>query len=148
MKGYFSKQTIPPRGGEGLKHPNAIGRELRAGSLWLDSSLFPANDRGEIWVEEGLILAKTQVSDTGADDTTYGPTYKYVPYSAAASYGALSDVPVGVLDVLVNLNYESDQMVSPVIHSQLITAACYVYGQEKGVVSNTVKSALSGIFWV
>lgn len=157
MKGYFTKRTIDPTSrsgsGEGLKHPNAIGRELRGPSLWIDSTLFPEDDRGEIYVPMGLILAKVLIADdenaTNADDTTYGPTYKYVPYNAYAAYGVGSDTAVGILDRLLNLNYENDDMVSPVIHSQIIEAAAYIYGGAKGDgIPQAVKDQLSGIFWV
>lgn len=146
MKGYFSKVTIPPSGGEGLKHPNAIGRELRGPSRWFDASLFVANDRGEIWVSEGMVLAQVwYAASTG--ETSYESSYKYVPYSEAGSYGTGSDVAVGILDVTLNLNYNNDTEVSPVIHSQLYESGVYVYGGAKGTVPAAVKTALDGIFW-
>lgn len=147
MKGYFSKLTIPPRGGEGLKHPNAIGRELRGPSRWINAALFVANDRGEIWIEEGMLLAQVFYAADATNETSYEDSYKYVPYSEAGSYGTGSDVAVGVLDVLLNLTYNNDQMVTPLIRSQLYEAAVYEYGKAKGSFPAAVKTALKGIYW-
>lgn len=118
------------------------------GSLFFDESYFP-NDviegqvTSEKTVELGLIVAKAMVGV----DATYGATYKFVPYTPGGTYGVGSDTPYGVLDVRLNVGL-TQEAISVIYHGQLQQRNCYVLGETKGVISNTVKTALPDIDWV
>ena len=124
-----------------IKVPN--GQYNWRGSLWFDESYFPVDKFGEKTVDLGLIVAKAMV----AVDATYGATYKFVPYEPGGSYGVGSDTPYGVLDVRLNVGL-TQEAISVLYHGQLQQRNCYVLGLEKGVISNTIKTALSDIDWV
>lgn len=112
-----------------------VDHELRRTANAFDSSVILADGRtGQKYVYPGLIMA--QRSDT----------YKYVPYSSGASYGAGSDTAIGILDELLEVT-EGDQACSPVYHGHFIEAHCRVFGLARGVISSTIKTHLSLIGW-
>lgn len=118
------------------------------GSNWFDESYFPADVVDGVVTNEktadvGLIVAKAMV----AVDATYGATYKFVPYEPGGTYGVGSDTPYGVLDVRLNVGL-THEAISVIYHGQLQERNCYVLGLAKGVISNTIKTALPDIDWV
>lgn len=113
---------------------------LRLKSNWLLGSYFTENAEGEKRINPGLIVA--------LDGNTGTNQYKYVPYSATASYGPTSNVPVGVLEVIQFATYD-DPAISPVVHGKVIEAHCYVFGATaKGSIPAAVKSVLDDIEWI
>lgn len=114
---------------------------LRLQSNWLSSSYFSTDTLGEIRVNPGLIVALD--GNTGNSNQ-----YKYVPYSASASYGPSSATAVGILEVIQFETYD-EVAISPVVHGKVIEAHCYVYGATaKGSIPAAVKTALKNIIWV
>ena len=85
-------------------------------------------------VYEGLIVARNTI------------TYKFVPYSAGATYGTGSDTPVGVLEHRLDVTH-FDKATAPIYHGELVEDHCYVYGSNLGVIPAAVKTALSEIHW-
>jgi len=73
---------------------------------------------------------------------------KFVPYSASASYGVGSDVPVGVLVDFYDMTL-TDYPVDAVVHGTLVENYCYVFGSPQlGNIPAAVKTALKQISWV
>lgn len=110
----------------------------RRSSNWLDATYFVAGENGQKEIYPGLVVAQNTV------------TYKWVPYSATASYGAGSDGTnsvLGVLDTFEDLSW-GDQAIAPVLHGRLIERHCYVFGGQLGTISATVKSKLPDVDWV
>ena len=113
---------------------------LRLQSNFLLSSYFSTDSLDEKRVNPGLIVALD--GNTGTDQ------YKYVPYSASASYGPSSATAVGILEVIQFETYD-DVAISPIVHGKVIEAHCYVYGATaKGSIPAAVKTALNNIIWV
>ena len=106
-------------------------------SNWIDTSYFPNDSSGQIYVHPGLILAKYTSADS----------YKYVPYVSDASYGVGSDTAVGVLDIFLDVTL-GEKDVSPIFHGSLIEDYCYVLGGTKGDISASIKSDIPDVYWV
>jgi hypothetical protein len=113
------------------------------GAGFFDESYFPEDADGNKYVEPGLVCAWAAV----ANDVTYGPTYRFVPYTAGASYGVGSDTPYGLLDTRLNATLGGETM-AVLYHGQVQQRLCYVLGGAKGTISNTIKTALADIDWV
>lgn len=125
--------------------PVKVGRGLYdyRGSLWFDPSMIQIDANGNKYVDPGLIIAKAVV----ATDETYGDTYAFVPYDPDGEYGTGSDTPYGILDIRLNATLGSEA-VAALYHGQVLQRNCYVLGDAKGVISDTVKTALPDIDWV
>lgn len=137
QKDYKLVHTVP---GE-IKMPRSL-YDYR-GPLWFDASYVAKDAEGNKYIDPGLICAKAKI----AVDATYGDTWAIVPYSSSGSYGTGSDTPYGVLDVRLNATLGAEA-VAVLYHGQLQQRNCYVYGQAKGVISNTIKTGLPDIDWV
>jgi len=133
--------NLHKRPGE-IKVPRGL-YDYRVPALWFDSSYIPTDANGNKYLDPGLVVAVAIV----ATDATYGNTYAYVPYNAAASYGTGSNIAKGVLDVRLNATLGAEA-VTPIYHGQLQQRNCYVLGVAKGTISATVKSQLPDIDWV
>lgn len=111
------------------------------GSLIAESRMFessyigidPARNSKIVW--EGMILAI---------NTT---TSKYVPYNAAASYGAGSDTAAGVLGQRYDVSL-GDVPVAPYYQAFLKEERCYVFGGAMGTVPGAVKTTLARCRWL
>lgn len=104
----------------------------------LDASYFVEGPNGQKEVYPGLIVAKNTSS------------YKWVPYSAEASYGPGSDGTgsvLGIMDTFEDVSW-GDQQIAPLYHGKVIERHCYVFGSELGDISAAVKTALADIEWV
>lgn len=116
---------------EVLRDNHFVKRESR----FFDRSYVTVNTYDERYVYAGMILAL----DSGSN--------KYVPYSAAASYGTGSDTAVGMLHEDYDMTYD-EYMIEPVWHGTLLESVCYVYGGAMGTVPAAVKTTLMNIQWV
>jgi hypothetical protein len=115
-------------------------------SHFFDETYWPADANGNKYIDPGLICALAAV----ADDATYGPTYKIVPYEPGGTYGVNSYVARGVLDIRLNATL-SGENVALIYHGQLQERNCYVLdgsGITKDNLSATIKTALPDIDWV
>lgn len=113
------------------------------GSAFFDETYWPEDAYGNKYIDPGLIVALAAV----ADDVTYGPTYKFVPYESGGTYGVESDVPYGILDIRLNATLQGEA-IAVLYHGQVQERNCYVLGGTKGSISNTIKTALADIDWV
>lgn len=110
----------------------------RRNSNWLEATYFTAGDNGQKYVWPGLIVAKNT------------STYKWVPFSAAASYGPGSDGTnsvVGVMDEFVDVTW-GDVAIAPIFHGKVIARHCYIFGSDLDSVSAAVKTALPDVEWI
>ena len=117
----------------------ADGHVMRKGSLMLKMGAYvPVDDDNQRLVYPGLVIAYE----------TSAKSY-YVPYSAGASYGATSNVAVGVLgDEGVHNTTLGDVIVDPIFHGKLIEAHCYEQGGVVGTLTASIKTDLSMVEWV
>lgn len=106
-------------------------------SRFFDSSYIAANAYSEKFIYPGMVVALDSSTD------------KYVPYSAAASYGTGSDSAVGVFAIegAIDVTY-GDKMIAPVWHAVLVESKCFLYGGALGTIPAAVKTALDDIQWV
>lgn len=110
----------------------------RRASAWLESSYFSLGTNGQKEVYPGLIVAQNTAS------------YKWCPYSAAASYGPGTDGTnsvLGVMDTFEDVSW-GDQAIAPVFHGKVIERHCYVLGDDLGTISSTIKTKLPDIEWL
>lgn len=119
-----------------IKVPGTLYDRLHK-SNWFKYDTIGLDSMGQRYARPGMIVA--QLGAAGS--------YKYVPYSEAASYGTGSDTAVGVLDTFEILTL-GDEAIDPISHGTLIEAHCYVYGEDLGNIPAGVKSALANIQWV
>ena len=110
--------------------------------LTYDSRMFDAtahvglNVNNERLIYPGMIVAISSV------------TTNYVPYSAAAAYGAGSDLPIGILRDFHNCTL-GDKAIEPIVHARVPAARCFIYGQAAGAynIPAVVRTALNMIVW-
>jgi hypothetical protein len=112
---------------------------MRKGSRVLRIGAYvPVDDNNQRLVYPGLVVAYE----------TSAQSY-YVPYSAGASYGATSNVAVGVLgDEGVHNATLGDPIIDPIFHGKLIEAHCYEQGGTVGTLTASAKTDLTLVEWV
>jgi len=97
---------------------------------------WPADANNVKEVPPGIIIAQ---------NTTLN---QFVPYNAAAAYGAGSDTAVGVFaDDFIDVT-QGNYGMTPVYHGEIIEENCRVLGTALGTVPAAVKTALADIHWV
>lgn len=99
-------------------------------SLPFDRSYISANTYGDRFQYPGMLVS------FNADKT------KYVPWSAAASYGTYSSYLEGILYTLYEHTFQ-EQVVAPATRAAVVVANCYVYGGTLGDIPMTARSATS-----
>ena len=104
-------------------------------SRMFDSAYLSADANYEKWLYPGTPLA------------VHSTTAKYVPYSAAASYGTGSDTPVVVTTEPYDMTYGACA-VTGIWSGKLIQDNCQLFGGALGTIPAAVKSALTNIEWV
>lgn len=110
--------------------------------LTYDSRMFDAatciglNVNNERLIYPGMIVAISSV------------TNNYVPYNAAAAYGAGSANPIGILRDFHNCTL-GDKAIEPIVHARVPAARCFIYGQAAGAynIPVAVRTALNMIVW-
>lgn len=98
-------------------------------SLFFDSTYLVADSYGNKWIYPGMVVA---YKDTNEDE--------YVPYNASSSYGASSNLPVGVLYTMYDCTFEK-QVVAPATRAAVVEANCYIFGGAVGTITSAVKTA-------
>ena len=106
----------------------------RLASRLFDSSYLAANAYQEKYAYAGMVVA--------LDSTTS----KYVPYSAAASYGTGSNTAIGLLIEPEDMSY-GDKAIAPAWHFIAVQQYCFVYGGPLGTIPAAVKTALDDSEW-
>jgi len=104
-------------------------------SRFFDRTYVPKDANDERWLYAGMVSALNHT------------TQKFVPYSATASYGSGSDVPVMVTTVPYDMTF-GEKVATGVSHAQLVEQNCYLYGGARGVIPAAVKTAMQQIEWV
>ena len=110
--------------------------------LTYDSRMFDAtaniglNVNNERLIYPGMIVAISTV------------TNNYVPYNAAAAYGAGSDAPLAILRDFHNCTL-GDKAIEPIVHGRVPAQRCFIYGQAAGAynVPLAVRAILNQIVW-
>ena len=104
-------------------------------SRMFDRTYLVDDANGDRWLYAGCVIAIDHPAGT------------FVPYSATASYGAGSDVPVAVTKEPYDMTLGA-KVVTGVFHARLVEQYCYVFGATRGAIPAAVKTALTLISWV
>lgn len=99
-------------------------------SLPFDGTYVGADTYGNEYIYPGMLVA------FNSDKT------KYVPWSAAGSYGTYSSYLEGVLHNFYDTTWQ-DQIVAPATRCAAVTSNCYVYGGTIGDIPMTARTASS-----